>query len=92
MKFLGKDFKYFEDDADELRENNQGTILPLWIFTDPLIKGMYISSVCWHPSYADLFAVGLSKNHLFSNLLLLIYINSQNYRRLFKLQWLCHAF
>lgn len=38
-------------------------MLPLWVFTDVLMKKMYISSICWHPLYPDLFAVGLSKKN-----------------------------
>ena len=30
---IADDYKYFNDDADEFRENGQGTLLPLWKFS-----------------------------------------------------------
>ncbi|XP_044140262.1 dynein axonemal intermediate chain 1-like [Bufo gargarizans] len=52
-----QDFKYFEDVADEFREQ-EGTLLPLWRFQYEKAKRLAVTAVCWNPKYKDLFAVG----------------------------------
>ncbi|KAG8430419.1 hypothetical protein GDO86_020647, partial [Hymenochirus boettgeri] len=51
------DFKYFEDPADEFREQ-EGTLLPLWKFQYDKAKRLSVTALCWHPKYKDMFGVG----------------------------------
>nr|XP_057915645.1 dynein axonemal intermediate chain 1-like isoform X1 [Doryrhamphus excisus] len=55
---IAQDFKYFEDAADEFREQ-EGTLLPLWKFQCDKAKMMCVTALCWNEKYPDLFAVGL---------------------------------
>ncbi|KAM4054202.1 dynein axonemal intermediate chain 1 isoform 1-T2 [Anomaloglossus baeobatrachus] len=52
-----QDFKYFEDVADEFREQ-EGTLLPLWRFQYEKAKRLAVTALCWNHKYKDLFAVG----------------------------------
>ncbi|XP_075703714.1 dynein axonemal intermediate chain 1 [Rhinoderma darwinii] len=52
-----QDFKYFEDVADEFRDQ-EGTLLPLWKFQYEKAKRLAVTALCWNPKYKDLFAVG----------------------------------
>ncbi|KAM5191719.1 dynein axonemal intermediate chain 1 [Mantella aurantiaca] len=54
---ITQDFKYFEDVADEFREQ-EGTLLPLWKFQYDKAKRLAVTALCWSPKYKDLFAVG----------------------------------
>ncbi|CAH8842099.1 unnamed protein product [Trichobilharzia szidati] len=54
---VAQDFKYYEDQSDEFRDN-QGTLLPLWLFSFEKAKKLAVTSLCWSPQYNDLFAVG----------------------------------
>ncbi|KAM9331073.1 dynein axonemal intermediate chain 1 [Gastrophryne carolinensis] len=54
---ITQDFKYFEDVADEFREQ-EGTLLPLWKFQCDKAKRLAVTALCWNPKYNDLFAVG----------------------------------
>ena len=51
------DFKYWEDASDQYREA-EGTLLPLWRFTDERTKRRTVTSIVWNPQYKDFFAVG----------------------------------
>uniref|UniRef100_A0A6I8NLR2 Dynein axonemal intermediate chain 1 n=1 Tax=Ornithorhynchus anatinus TaxID=9258 RepID=A0A6I8NLR2_ORNAN len=51
------DFKYFEDAADEYRDQ-EGTLLPLWKFQYDKAKRLAVTALSWNPKYKDLFAVG----------------------------------
>ncbi|XP_077459012.1 dynein axonemal intermediate chain 1-like [Stigmatopora argus] len=55
---VAQDFKYFEDAADEYREQ-EGTVLPLWKFTYDKAKMMCVTALCWNYIYPDFFGVGL---------------------------------
>ncbi|KAF7696719.1 dynein, axonemal, intermediate chain 1, paralog 2 [Silurus meridionalis] len=55
---IAQDFKYFEDAADEFREQ-EGTLLPLWKFQYEKAKPLTVTALCWNQKYKDLFAVGL---------------------------------
>ncbi|XP_057701447.1 dynein axonemal intermediate chain 1-like isoform X3 [Corythoichthys intestinalis] len=55
---VAQDFKYFEDAADEFREQ-EGTVLPLWKFTYDKAKMMCVTALCWNFIYPDFFGVGL---------------------------------
>ncbi len=50
------DFKYWEDAADEYREQ-EGSLLPLWIFQFDLTKKLACTNLAWNTHYTDLFAV-----------------------------------
>ncbi|XP_056408243.1 dynein axonemal intermediate chain 1 [Hyla sarda] len=52
-----QDFRYFEDVADEFREQ-EGTLLPLWKFQYEKAKRLSVTALCWNPKYKDMFAVG----------------------------------
>ena len=54
---ITQDFKYWDDQADKFREN-EGTLLPLWKFTNEKTKKRNVTSICWNPEYPDMFAVG----------------------------------
>lgn len=56
------DYKYFEDAADTHRPNFEGSLMPLWKISSPLIKKMCITSISWNPMYKDLFAVGVGSS------------------------------
>ena len=49
------DFKFYEDQADEFKEN-EGTLLPLWSFTFDKAASLENTGLCWNPAYSDLFA------------------------------------
>ena len=52
------DYSFYEDAADEQRQ--EGTLLPLWQFSHAkaAAAGMEVTSLCWNTKYKDLFAVG----------------------------------
>ncbi|XP_030367205.1 dynein intermediate chain 1, axonemal isoform X2 [Strigops habroptila] len=52
-----QDFKYFEDESDEYRDQ-KGTLLPLWKFQYDKTKRFAVTAISWNPKYKDLFAVG----------------------------------
>nr|XP_019590092.1 PREDICTED: dynein intermediate chain 1, axonemal isoform X6 [Rhinolophus sinicus] len=54
---IAQDFKYYEDAADEYRDQ-EGTLLPLWKFQNDKAKRLAVTALCWNPKYKDLFAVG----------------------------------
>lgn len=54
---ITQDFKYWDDQADKFREG-EGTLLPLWKFTNEKTKKRNVTSICWNPEYPDMFAVG----------------------------------
>uniref|UniRef100_K7FUX3 Dynein axonemal intermediate chain 1 n=1 Tax=Pelodiscus sinensis TaxID=13735 RepID=K7FUX3_PELSI len=54
---IAQDFKYFEDPADEYRDQ-EGTLLPLWKFQYDKAKRLAVTAICWNPKYKDLFVVG----------------------------------
>ncbi|XP_074052670.1 dynein axonemal intermediate chain 1 isoform X2 [Macrotis lagotis] len=54
---IAQDFKYYEDAADEYRDQ-EGTLLPLWKFQYDKAKHLAVTALCWNPKYKDLFAVG----------------------------------
>mmetsp|Transcript_34370 Transcript_34370/g.61590 ORF Transcript_34370/g.61590 Transcript_34370/m.61590 type:complete len:646 (-) Transcript_34370:475-2412(-) len=54
---ISDDYKYWEDAADQFKEDG-GTLLPLWKFTSDKVKKKTVTSICWNPRYNDLFAVG----------------------------------
>lgn len=51
------DFKFWEDPSDDFRPG-EGTLLPLWRFADSRSRRKQVTSLCWHPQFTDLFAVG----------------------------------
>ncbi|XP_070287413.1 dynein axonemal intermediate chain 1 isoform X2 [Myotis yumanensis] len=54
---VAQDFKYYEDAADEYRDQ-EGTLLPLWKFQTDKAKRLAVTALSWNPKYKDLFAVG----------------------------------
>lgn len=52
------DFKFYEDEADAIREDGKGDFLPLWRFKSHHSKKQTVTSLCWNPKFTDLFAVG----------------------------------
>ncbi|KAF7239993.1 Dynein intermediate chain 1, axonemal [Varanus komodoensis] len=54
---IAQDFKYYEDNSDEYRDN-LGTLLPLWKFQYDKAKRLAVTALCWNPKYKDLFIVG----------------------------------
>lgn len=57
MHSFGIDFKYYDDPADEYKDND-GSLLPLWRFRYEKAKKMAITALSWNKKYWDLFAVG----------------------------------
>ena len=67
MDELYRDFKYWEDRSDLLPgRDHAGSLLPLWNFSvgQPKLSGAgslklkTVTSIAWHPTYDDMFAVG----------------------------------
>ena len=67
MDELYRDFKYWEDRSDLLAGRDmEGSLLPLWDFSvgQPKLTGAgslklkTVTSIAWHPTYDDMFAVG----------------------------------
>ncbi|KAF5304719.1 hypothetical protein FQA39_LY09496 [Lamprigera yunnana] len=56
--YIAKDYRYWEDPADEFREA-EGTLLPLWKFTYDKTKKNTVTDMVWNPYYYDLFAITL---------------------------------
>ncbi|EDV26891.1 uncharacterized protein TRIADDRAFT_22484, partial [Trichoplax adhaerens] len=54
---IAQDFKYWEDAADEFRDQ-EGTLLPLWKYSYDKSKRLAVTAMCWNPKYHDLVAVG----------------------------------
>lgn len=52
------DFRYYENENDQVREDGKGEFLPLWRFQYAPSKKRTITALKWNPKYADLFAVG----------------------------------
>jgi len=55
---IAEDFKYFDDEADEFRDGQKGTLLPLWKFQFEGGKKLSVTSTTWSKQYCDLFAAG----------------------------------
>ncbi|KAI9145508.1 WD40-repeat-containing domain protein [Paraphysoderma sedebokerense] len=55
---VAQDFKYWEDAADEFRENKEGSLLPLWKFAYEKERKKQVTALSWNPKCGDLFAVG----------------------------------
>lgn len=57
------DFKYYEDPADEFRDQ-EGTMLPLWKFSYDKARKLSVTALSWNKRYPDMFAVacGSCKN------------------------------
>jgi dynein intermediate chain 1 len=53
---IHSDFKYWEDTADEYREQ-EGSLLPLWTFQHTMPKKLACTNLAWNTNYTDLFAV-----------------------------------
>ena len=51
------DFKYWEDQSDEYRDN-EGTVLPLWKFFYERSKRMTVTAISWYV-VSDLYCVNL---------------------------------
>lgn len=56
---IADDFKFFNDSSDDFRDDNTGTLLPLWKYTYAGAKKLSVTATQWSPKYSDLFAVGL---------------------------------
>ncbi|XP_053964921.1 dynein intermediate chain 2, ciliary [Anastrepha ludens] len=53
---IANDYRYWEDPADEYREQ-EGTLLPLWKFNYDRIRKLSVTDLLFNPKYYDLFAV-----------------------------------
>ena len=52
-----EDFKFWEDQSDSYREG-EGTMLPLWKFSNDKTRKKHVTCLKWNPEFPDLFAVG----------------------------------
>ena len=59
------DFKFYDDGADEFREN-EGTLLPLWKFGFDKANKLDTTAIAWNPEYKDLFAASFGSCEYFS--------------------------
>lgn len=50
------DFKYFEDQTDEIREP-MGTLFPLWKFSSS-VPNRSVTALAWNPAYPDMLVIG----------------------------------
>ncbi|XP_075247342.1 dynein intermediate chain 2, ciliary-like isoform X2 [Convolutriloba macropyga] len=55
---ISEDFKYYEDPSDEYKDNGNGTLLPLWTFSNERTKKLACTALKFNPLYSDLFTVG----------------------------------
>jgi len=55
---ISEDFKYYEDPSDEYKDNGNGTVLPLWTFSNERTKKLACTALKFNPLYSDLFTVG----------------------------------
>lgn len=53
-----QDFKYWEDQSDELGDKKMGNCLPLWKFLFQKEKKKHVTCLCWSLHFADLFVAG----------------------------------
>ncbi|XP_033822328.1 dynein axonemal intermediate chain 1-like [Periophthalmus magnuspinnatus] len=82
------DFKYFEDPADEGRQ--EGTLLPLWNFQFDKAKELSVTALCWNKKYPDLFAVGMGSykfNNQSGGLLLFYSLKNPSYPEYIYFTW-----
>lgn len=58
MDNITQDFSYWDDPADDHRE--QGSLYPLWRFTFPAIhqRKLSVTALQWSKRYTDMFYVG----------------------------------
>ena len=59
---IAEDFKYYEDPADEFKEQ-EGTLLPLWEFVCPdrekrEATKLEVTAMAWSTKYPDIFVAG----------------------------------
>ena len=59
---IAEDFKYYEDPADEFKEQ-EGTLLPLWEFVCPdreksEASKLEVTAMAWSTKYPDIFVAG----------------------------------
>ncbi|XP_072315616.1 dynein axonemal intermediate chain 1-like [Eucyclogobius newberryi] len=83
-----QDFKYFEDPAEEARQ--EGTLLPLWKFQFDKAKKLTVTALCWSKKYPDLFAVGMGSyefNRQSRGLLLFYSLKNPSYPEYFFPTW-----
>ena len=66
--FFDLDFKYWEDAADEYRDQ-QGSLLPLWVFQYEMTKKLACTNIAWNTHYVDLFAVAFGSCRLIGRVL-----------------------
>jgi dynein intermediate chain 1 len=62
---IALDFRFYEDQADDARETNEGTLLPLWKFVFEKAGQLEVTALCWTPAYNDLFAVAFGSYNLY---------------------------
>lgn len=63
---IAQDFKYWEDAADEYREQ-EGSLLPLWIFQNDMTKKLACTNLAWNTNYNDLFAAAFGSCKLITD-------------------------
>jgi dynein intermediate chain 1 len=51
------DYKDADDKSDFKRDNARGDFVPLWRFAFELAHRKSVSSICWNPTFPDMFAV-----------------------------------
>ena len=77
------DYKYWDDASDEYRFP-EGSLLPLWKFSCKEAElrntALAVTSVCWKPKHADLFAVGYCSGTLVNYLTETLCLNYTHYR------------
>lgn len=45
--------------ADSLSQEGEGSVLPLWKFSNERTKKTTVTAISWNPQYRDMFAVGI---------------------------------
>jgi dynein intermediate chain 1 len=55
---VSHDFKYWEDQSDELGDKKMGTCLPLWKFQFQKEKKKQVTCLSWSLHFSDMFVVG----------------------------------
>ncbi|XP_054720556.1 uncharacterized protein LOC129230178 [Uloborus diversus] len=52
----GPNFNFYDNPSDEFKDKGMGSLLALWKFSYPMMRGMSVTSLSWNNYYPDMFA------------------------------------
>ncbi|KAG8198169.1 hypothetical protein JTE90_006919 [Oedothorax gibbosus] len=62
MSDVNIDFSFYDTPSDEFKEKGFGSLLALWKFSYPAMKGTPVNDLSWNPTYPDMFAVAFGSH------------------------------